>query len=267
MCGLVGAGEASVEIFTDWLGPTGAGQLLARWGHYLAGAAWLGLAYYFNFVQAPAFQEMSQQARSETLRLVSRRAERWVRWSALATLLSGVLILYFQRNLGSNFTDYFTTTRGTAVAFGVLLGVIMILNVWLVIFPNQTKVVKAAELADFGRGPDQATTRAAKKLARAERCNVVLSVPMLFFMAVGPHFLESAFRFQVNPGRDFVGMAWVVFIIMVGFIELSALGQIGGYDSTANRAMFDDYRHTIGWGFMLWALLWFGAFEAVLGRA
>jgi uncharacterized membrane protein len=253
-----------VEILSDWMGRVGAGQMLARWAHYLAGVAWVGLLYYFNFVQAPAFHEMGADSRSDALQQIARRAMRWTRWSALATLLSGVLILAFQRNLGSNFTDYFAGTRGTAIAFGVVLGIVMFLNVWLVIYPNHKKVVTAAEDVVARRRPDSDVGMAAKRLSRAQRANALFSIPLLWFMGAAPHF--AAERFAAFPGRDLVGSAWVIFIIIVGFIELSALGQIGGIDSVANRAMFDDYRYTIAWGFILWAVLWIGGFEAVLGR-
>lgn len=254
-----------MEIITDWMGPAGAGQMLSRWVHLLAGVAWIGLLYYFNFVQAPAFSELSGRTRNEVFLHISARAAQWVRWSALATAITGVLILYFQRNLGSGFTDYFASTRGTAVAFGGVLGLLMFANVWLVGYPAQRQLVQAASEMEPGSGPVPDVDAAAHRLARIQRCNALLSIPMLWFMAVGPHFADRAFRFVTYPGRDYIGSSWVVFLVIVGVVELSALGYIGGLDSPANKAMFDDWRLTIVWGFVVWAILWIGAFEAVIG--
>ena len=254
-----------MEIINEWMGPAGAGQMLSRWVHLLAGVAWIGLLYYFNFVQAPAFNELSGRTRNEVFVHISDRASRWVRWSALATAITGVLILYFQRSLGSGFTDYFASTRGTAVAFGVVLGLIMFANVWFVGYPSQRALVEAASGLEPGAEPDSDAAAAAHRLARIQRCNALLSIPMLWFMAVGPHFADRAFRFVTYPGRDYIGSSWVIFLVIVGVVELSALGHIGGLDSMANKVLFDDWRLTIAWGFIVWVILWIGAFEAVIG--
>lgn len=251
-----------MEILTDWMGPSGAGQMLSRWGHYLAGITWIGLLYYFNFVQVPAFAEMGDAARAEALRAITKRALWWFRFGALLTFLTGVLILGFNRALGEDFTDYFASSAGTSIAFGAVLGTIMFLNVWLVIWPAQKIVIGSAEIVAAGGDPDPAVPAAAKRAARASRCNALFSIPMLFFMGATSHWVGA--RFEFYPGRDALGTAWVIFIIMVGIIELSALGQVGGYDSGANRALFDDHRRTIAWGFVLWAILYIGGFEVVI---
>lgn len=251
-----------MEILTDWMGPSGAGQMLSRWGHYLAGVTWIGLLYYFNFVQVPAYAELTEAARSEALRAVTKRALWWFRFGALLTFLTGVLILGFNRALGEDFTDYFASTPGTSIAFGAVLGTIMFLNVWLVIWPAQKIVIGSAEIVAAGGDPDPEAPAAAKRAARASRCNALFSIPMLFFMGATSHWVSARFAFY--PGRDALGSAWVIFIIMVGLIELSALGQVGGYDSVANRALFDDHRRTIAWGFILWAILYIGGFEVII---
>jgi hypothetical protein len=254
-----------VEILEDFFGLNGAGQLFARWGHYLAGAAWVGLLYFFNFVQAPAFANLTDTSRADALREISTRAMAFRRWCAVATVATGVLILIFQKPFDGDYLEYFSTAHGLAVAFGSVLGLVMFGNVWLVIAPNQRIVVQSADQVVTGRGAMPEAPLAAKRLARAERCNALLSVPMLWFMAVGPHFAGGIDRFTTLPGRDYIGSAWAIFIITVGVIELSALGQIGGYDSTANRILFDRGRMTLVWGVAVWAILWIGAFEIVLG--
>jgi hypothetical protein len=251
-----------MEILTDWMGPAGAGQILSRWGHYLAGVTWIGLLYYFNFVQVPAFAELSDAARSEAIRSITKRALWWFRFGALLTFLTGVLILGFQRALGSEFTDYFSTAQGTSIAFGAVLGTTMFLNVWLVIWPAQKIVIGSAESVAAGGDADPEAAAAGKRAGRASRCNTLFSIPMLFFMAATSHWVAS--RVVAVPRRDERGAAWVVFIIIVGVIELSALGQVGGYDSLTNKALFDDHRKTIAWGFILWAILYIGGFEVII---
>src|SRR5690606_21564627 len=130
-------GRSGVEILNDWTGPNGAGQLLARWAHYLAGGAWVGLLYYFNFVQVPAFGQLPDSPRADALREISTRAMRWRRWSAVATVLSGLLILGFQQPLDGDYPRYLSSPQGTAIAFGSVLALVMFANVWLVIAPNQ----------------------------------------------------------------------------------------------------------------------------------
>jgi hypothetical protein len=254
-----------VEILQDFFGLNGAGQMLARWGHYLAGAIWVGLLYYFNFVQAPAFANMTDVARADALREISLRAMAWRRWAALATVATGVMILVFQDPFDGDYLEYLSTAHGLAVAFGSVLGLVMFGNVWFVIAPNQRIVVQSAQDVVSGRGAVPQAALAARRLARAERANALLSIPMLWFMAVGPHFAGGIDRFTTLPGRDYIGSAWVVFIITVGVIELSALGHLGGLDSRANRLLFDQGRVTLAWGVVVWALLWIGAFELILG--
>ncbi len=256
-----------MEIVTDWFGPQGAGQLFARWGHYLAGAAWIGLLVYFNAVQAAAFPVMDDPVRADVLRLISAKAMAWRCWSAAATAFTGVLILWFQDPLDGDYLEYLSSPRGTAVGFGSVLGIVMLVNVWAVIAPAEKVLVLSAEQRQAGRSATPEAPRAAKRLARCERANALFSIPMLWFMAVAPHFADGVFRFVTRPGRDDIGSAWVVFIIIVGFVELSALGQIGGYDSSANRRMLDSLSRTVVWGLVVWAILWIGAFELIMGQA
>jgi hypothetical protein len=191
----------------------------------------------------------------------------WRRWSAVATVATGVLILVFQDPYDGAYGTYLSTPRGTAVGFGSVLGLIMFGNVWLVIAPNQRLVAESAESSLSGRGAVPHVALAAKRLARAERCNTLLSIPMLWFMAAAPHFADSLCHFTTEPGRDYIGSAWAVFIITIGVIELSALGQIGGYDTVTNRILLDTRRRTVLWGLIVWAVLWIGAFEIVFGNA
>lgn len=251
-----------MEIFTDWMGHDGAGQMFSRYGHFLAGITWIGLLYYFNFVQVPAFAEMEPGARSEALRKVTLRALWWFRFGALLTFLTGVLILGFQRALGSEFSDYFATTQGTSIAIGALFAIVMFLNVWLVIWPAQQIVIGSAEAVAGGGAEDPRVPAAAKRAGRASRANTMMSIPMLWFMGFTSHF---AFRYETLPGSGPLWGVWILFLAVLAFLELSALGMLGGYDSPQAKLFWDNHRNTIVYGFVTWAVLLVVGFEGFIG--
>ena len=97
-----------MELFSDFMGMTGGGQALGRYAHYLAGITWIGLLYFFNFIQGSAFAEMGDAARGEALRKITWRTLWWFRWAALGTWLSGIWILIAQEVRG----DYFRSAAG-----------------------------------------------------------------------------------------------------------------------------------------------------------
>lgn len=253
-----------MEFFTDFFEPGHMAELLSRWGHYLAGVTWIGLLYYFNFVQTPAFAEMTAESRSEALRKIAFRALWWFRFGALLTLLTGLMILGFQKNLGSNFSDYFQTAQGTSIAFGALLGITMFTNVWAIIWPAQKIVIGSAETVAAGGEADPRAATVAKPAARASRANTLMSIPMLFFMAFTSHGSFTLFGNLEIGGGSLLG-AWVVFVVVLAVIEGAALGWYGGYDGALPARLFDNHRQTIIWGFVAWAVLYFLAFEVMIG--
>ncbi|HYF46709.1 MAG TPA: urate hydroxylase PuuD, partial [Acidimicrobiales bacterium] len=203
---------------------------LSRWGHYLAGVTWIGLLYYFNFVQTPAFTEVSDATRSEAMRTVTWRALWWFRFGALLTLLTGLLILGFGEKLGGDQTDgYWTSPAGLGILMGIILGVTMFLNVWLVIWPGQQVVIGSARKVAEGGEADPNAAAAAKRAARASRTNTLFSIPLLFFMAFPSHIspvLDT--QGEIDGGEYW--LALVIFLVVWAVLELSALGRIGGYD-------------------------------------
>lgn len=148
---------------------------LARWIHVLAGITWIGLLYYFNLVQMAALKDAAADGTAAGIsKHVAPRALLWFRWAAVATWLAGAAIL------GANFTDAFLLRNGyDAIGIGVWLGTIMLFNVWVLIWPNQQKIL--------GMKPaDDAEKNKARRVAMlASRTNMMLSIPMLFFMANG----------------------------------------------------------------------------------
>ena len=146
-----------------------------RWLHILAGITWIGLLYYFNFVQAPAMKAAAEDGTAAGIsKHVVPRALLWFRWSALVTWLAGAALL------SSGFKDAFMLQNGhEAIGIGAWLGTIMLFNVWVLIWPNQKKILGIVQASDDEKGK-------ARRIAfLTSRTNVMLSIPMLFFMANG----------------------------------------------------------------------------------
>ncbi len=148
---------------------------LARWIHFLAGITWVGLLYYFNLVQMAGLTAAVADGTAAGInKHIAPRALLWFRWSAVVTWLAGAALL------GAHFTDAFALRQGfELIGVGAWLGTIMLLNVWLFIWPNQKKILGIVA-AD-----DDAKNKARRVAMLASRTNLVLSLPMLFFMANG----------------------------------------------------------------------------------
>lgn len=148
---------------------------LARWIHFLAGITWVGLLYYFNLVQMAGLKAAAADGTAAGInKHIAPRALLWFRWSAVVTWLAGAALL------GAHFTDAFALRNGfELIGVGAWLGTIMLFNVWALIWPNQKKILGIVT-AD-----DAAKNQARRVAMLASRTNLVLSLPMLFFMANG----------------------------------------------------------------------------------
>lgn len=201
-----------MEIFTE----EGA-ALLARWTHFLAGITWIGLLYYFNFVQAPSFAAFEAGARTEAIRKLVPRALAWFRYSALLTWLAGVgVILVFIDESGWAQWDEVLTRpfpQGLSILSGMSLGTLMFLNVWGVIWPNQKIVIASAEATATGGTADPGAADAGRRALLASRTNVVLSIPMLFFMATSSHL--PLFSEATNRERALYGIIALAVVLLV----------------------------------------------------
>ena len=151
---------------------------LFRWIHLLAGVAWIGLLWYFNFVQGEYFKEAEASSKSDAIRKLVPRALWWFRWGAMFTFISGVALLGAKH------------LTGYGIIVGAVLGTLMFLNVWLIIWPNQKIVIASAERAAAGGDPDPAAAGALAKAGLASRTNTLFSIPMLFFMASSVHLAQ-----------------------------------------------------------------------------
>jgi uncharacterized membrane protein len=151
---------------------------IGRWLHILSGVMWIGLLYYFNFVQVPALAEAGKDGTGAGItKHVAPRALFWFRWGAVATWLFGAMLL------GSNFINAFLFQNQAfyAIGIGAWLGTVMIFNVWVLIWPNQQKILGMVPATD----PEKAKARRVAFLA--SRTNTMLSIPMLFMMAASGH--------------------------------------------------------------------------------
>jgi len=151
---------------------------IGRWLHIWAGVMWIGLLYYFNFVQVAALAEAGKDGTGAGItKHVAPRALFWFRWAAVVTWLMGAMLL------GKNFIGAFLFQNPGLYAIGVgaWLGTIMLFNVWVLIWPNQQKILGLVQATD----PEKAKARRVAFLA--SRTNTMLSIPMLFFMAAAGH--------------------------------------------------------------------------------
>jgi len=146
-----------------------------RWLHIMAGITWIGLLYYFNLVQVPAMKDAAADGTAAGIsKHVAPRALLWFRWAAVATWLMGAALL------GPSFSAAFTLQAGyTVIGIGAWLGSIMLFNVWVFIWPNQQKILGLVSATDDEKA------KARRVAFLASRTNMMLSVPMLFFMANG----------------------------------------------------------------------------------
>lgn len=148
---------------------------LLRWIHLFAGVTWIGLLYYFNFVQGEYFKEADAAAKSDVVQKLVPRALWWFRWGAMLTFLSGAALLHLK------------SLTGLGIVIGAVLGTLMFLNVWLIIWPNQKIVIASAKQVAAGGEAIAEAGQALAKAGLASRTNTLFSLPMLFFMASSAH--------------------------------------------------------------------------------
>ncbi len=191
---------------------------LFRWIHLFAGVTWIGLLYYFNFVQTEFFKETDAPAKSSAISKLVPRALWWFRWGAMFTFITGCILLAAK---GSGINTY--------IVVGAILGTFMFLNVWLIIWPNQ-KIVIASN--DQVAGGGEALPDAAGALAKAglaSRTNTLFSLPMLFFMGASAHLAGAgAFPYAPDTGLGVTNMGLFATAAIILALELNALmGKVG----------------------------------------
>jgi uncharacterized membrane protein len=190
-------------------------EFVLRWIHFMAGITWIGLLYYFNFVQGPFFAETEAPVRTGAIIKLVPRALWWFRWGAMFTFLSGLTIILIEVARGG--TGVLALSWGVAIQTGALLGILMFLNVWLVIWPQQKIVIASSEAVAKGGQADPKAAPAGARAFLASRTNTLFSIPMLFFMGAARHlnlFSDTKQGIAVPAG---------IAVALIGAVEANAL--------------------------------------------
>ena len=224
-----------------------------RWLHILAGIMWIGLLYYFNFVQVPAFAAFGDEGKARNIAIdkVARKALWWFRWAAISTFVTGILITGITENYYSN--GFGKSPGGLAISTGMILGTIMMLNVWGVIWRNQKVVLANAANLLAGGEADPNAAAAGRRALMASRQNTIFSVSMLFFMVYKGHGPYSGG--ELGGGK--MGAYWLIALVIIAVLELNALGLMP-WKTQPNKglnALYDGgTRNVLIGAFGLWAV-------------
>ncbi len=177
-------------------------EFLVRYFHVLAGIVWIGMLYYFNFVQTEYFKEAEADAKADAMQKLAPRALKWFRYGALVTFLTGLGLLHFVNALSN-------VVGSSLIWMGALAGTFMFLNVWLIIWPNQKIVIGYKE-------GDKAA--AAAKAGLASRTNTLFSGPMLLGMLGSKHLYIA----------DVTSTGLIAACALIVILELNAIvGRMG----------------------------------------
>lgn len=161
----------SIQLSQTWF------AFLFRWLHVLSGVMWIGLLWYFNFVQIPSMPKIPDEQKPAIGKVIAPTALFWFRWAALSTVVTGLILAIMNRYLLSALLlGYFKGGMETYIGLGMWLGLIMAYNVWMVIWPNQQKALGLVPATDDEK------KAAARTAMLTSRFNTMFSIPMLYFM-------------------------------------------------------------------------------------
>ena len=144
-----------------------------RWLHVLSGVMWIGLLWYFNFVQMPSMPKIPDEQKPAVSKVIAPEALFWFRWAALATVVTGALLATMNGYIAAALT---LQKPFHAIGIGMWLALFMAFNVWFIIWPNQKKALGMVTVT-----PEEKAA-AARKAMLASRLNTMLSIPMLYCM-------------------------------------------------------------------------------------
>ena len=180
-----------------------------RWAHVLFGITWIGMLYYFNFVQGGYFKQASAEGLADAKAKLAPSALWWFRWGAMFTFLTGLYLLHTISNVLNNY-----------IIIGSAMGILMAANVWMVIWPAQKIALGLVE------GGDKAAAGA--KALLASRTNTLFSAPMLFGMLAGPHYAGHGYGTAVG------GTGLTVALVIIIALEINGLKGKQGPMTTVN---------------------------------
>jgi uncharacterized membrane protein len=170
---LVAAAGGSVS-----LGEHGWWLFAFRWLHVMAGVMWIGLLWYFNFVQTPSMPKIPDEHKPAISKVIAPAALFWFRWAAMATIILGLILASMNGYLGQALS---LQKPFTPIGLGMWMGIIMWFNVWFVIWPNQKRILGIVQASA------EEKAAAGRKAGMASRINTMLSIPMLYFMVAQQH--------------------------------------------------------------------------------
>ncbi len=150
-----------------------------RWLHVLSGVMWIGLLWYFNFVQIPNMGKIPDEQKPAIGKVIAPAALWWFRWAAMATIVTGLILATYRGDIADALALGLLNGGGpqvTAIGFGMWMGIIMWFNVWFIIWPNQKRALGIVE------AEPEAKAASARTAMLFSRTNTMLSIPMLFAM-------------------------------------------------------------------------------------
>jgi len=166
------AGDLTIDqLFWSWL---------FRYLHVVSGVMWIGLLWYFNFVQVPSMAKIPDEQKPAITKVIAPAVLFWFRWAALSTIITGLIVAYLNGYIHEALVLGIGSGGGksTAIGIGMWLGLIMAYNVWFIIWPNQKKVLGMVECA-----PEE-KAKSARTAMLFSRTNTLLSLPMLLSMVM-----------------------------------------------------------------------------------
>jgi len=229
-------------MFDSLLDPAVGMMFLFRWLHVFFGIIWIGLLYYFNFVQGAFMAETDAPAKSQVLQKLLPRAMWWFRFAALYTFLTGFFLLSYRSHIDmKNGLSLMASSYWINILTGALMATLMFLNVWGIIWRKQKVVIANAVNVAAGKPADPAAAAAAGKALLASRTNTLFSVPMLFFMLSASHL-----NYPVDESSN-VGAYWIAILVLIGALEVNGIVGKTGPITTI--------KGVIGGGFVLTLLI------------
>ncbi len=160
-------GGIAVSLSHGWY------AFLFRWFHVLSGVMWIGLLWYFNFVQIPSMPKIPDEQKPAVSKVIAPTALFWFRWAALATMVTGLILA----GMNGYLVQALSLQKGVhTIGLGMWMGLIMAANVWMIIWPNQKKALGIVQVEPADKA------KAARMAMLASRFNTMLSIPMLYCM-------------------------------------------------------------------------------------
>lgn len=234
-----------------------------RMSHVIFAVMWMGLLWFFNFIQVPAYAEMEAGARNNAFDKLTWRALWWFRWAAMATWVSGLLILAIagggDEGYGSLFWKH---PAGGMMAVAIVFATIMAANVWMIIWPNQQIVIANARAVSAGGEANPEAPKAARRAAMASRQNLIFSLTVIIGMVGARHFF--GYFDQIGGGAR--AIFYAIAIAIAALFELNAIGKFGTEAGKPNTKMYDTHMMALYYSLGLMTFFWL-FFEIFAGKA